>query len=103
MWRPRGAHVPPAWPPHVSCSRPAQAFYNTIPHNFDRRDTPPVIDTPDVLKAKLDMIESLLQVSEATCSPPPVPWPQPKPRTPSRVYWCSPPPPATHTMLLIWQ
>mmetsp|Transcript_4619 Transcript_4619/g.13637 ORF Transcript_4619/g.13637 Transcript_4619/m.13637 type:complete len:378 (-) Transcript_4619:678-1811(-) len=42
-----------------------QAFYNTIPHNFDRRDTPPVIDTPDVLKAKLDMIESLLQVSKA--------------------------------------
>jgi len=41
-------------------------FYNTIPHKFDRASTPPIIETVDQLRAKSDMVESLLSVSQAT-------------------------------------
>merc|ERR1712137_895263 len=41
------------------------SFYTTIPHRFELRETPPVIDTMTMLKEKLDMIESLLQISQS--------------------------------------
>jgi poly [ADP-ribose] polymerase len=40
-------------------------FYNTIPHKFDRRHTPPVITTQQMLVEKIEAIEALLQVSKA--------------------------------------
>ena len=39
-------------------------FYNTIPHTFARQDTPPIISTVDQLRAKSDMVESLLSVAQ---------------------------------------
>ena len=41
-------------------------FYNTIPHKFDRASTPPIIETVDQLRAKSDMVESLLSISATT-------------------------------------
>ena len=41
-------------------------FYNTIPHKFDRASTPPIIETSDQLRAKSDMVESLLSISATT-------------------------------------
>ena len=37
------------------------AFYNTIPHKFERKLTPPIITTNEMLIEKVDAIESLLQ------------------------------------------
>ena len=41
------------------------AFYNTIPHKFERRATPPVITSREMLVEKLDAIEALLNISQA--------------------------------------
>ena len=41
------------------------AFYNTIPHKFGVKQTPPVITTRELLLQKIEAIESLLQVSAA--------------------------------------
>jgi poly [ADP-ribose] polymerase len=40
-------------------------FYTAIPHKFSLDKVPPVIDSEGLLKAKLDMVESLLHVSES--------------------------------------
>ncbi|KAF9163376.1 Poly [ADP-ribose] polymerase 2 [Actinomortierella ambigua] len=39
-------------------------FYTVIPHSFGRR-LPPVIITPEMLKRKLEMLESLTEIEEA--------------------------------------
>ncbi|KAG0240938.1 Poly [ADP-ribose] polymerase 2 [Actinomortierella wolfii] len=39
-------------------------FYTVIPHSFGRR-TPPVINTSEALKRKLEMLESLSEIEEA--------------------------------------
>ncbi|KAF9977026.1 Poly [ADP-ribose] polymerase 2 [Actinomortierella ambigua] len=45
-------------------SQLSSEFYTVIPHSFGRR-TPPVINTPEVLKRKLEMLESLTEIEEA--------------------------------------
>jgi len=40
-------------------------FYNTIPHKFARKQTPPVIETQELLVQKIEAVEALLQVSTA--------------------------------------
>ena len=41
------------------------SFYNTIPHKFARKQTPPVITTQELLVEKVEALEALLQVSTA--------------------------------------
>jgi len=40
-------------------------FYTLIPHNFGRR-VPPVINSIDVLKSKMNMLEALTDIEVAT-------------------------------------
>ncbi len=41
------------------------AFYNTIPHTFARKQTPPIITSHAMLVQKIEAMEALLQVSQA--------------------------------------
>ena len=42
-----------------------EAFYNSIPHKFSLKQTPPVINTRELLLQKIEVIEALLNVNAA--------------------------------------